>query len=80
MTTDTIPEAVLEGLEEVRADGGYNMLARNDIIRDMMSRADSAGHPLGTTEAEYRQGSSWLVDNEDRYMEALNAMGARRSK
>ena len=77
--TPDIPEAVLQGLEEVREEGAFNMLARDDIIRDMMGRADDGGYPLGIEEAEYRQGISWLVDNKPRYMEALIAMGHRRT-
>lgn len=75
-----IPDAVLQGLEEVRADGEHNMLERNSIIRDMLQRADTGGSPLGLQEGEYRKAILWLVDNESRYMEALKAMGARRSK
>ncbi|KKM95367.1 hypothetical protein LCGC14_1188910 [marine sediment metagenome] len=80
MLENDIPEAVLQGLEEVRQEGGFNMLARNDIIRDMLHRADDGGYPLGLEEAEYRSAISWLVDNESRYMEALNEMGARRTR
>ncbi len=77
---DTIPEAVLQGLEEIRAGGAFNMLARNDIIRDMLQQADDGDCPAGIEEAEYRQGISWLIDNESRYMEALHEMGARRQR
>ena len=77
---DEIPEAVLVGLGEVRADGDYNMLARAEVIRDMLGRAGSGGSPIGIEEAEYRRGISWLADNEDRYMEALNEMGSRRGR
>ena len=76
---ETIPEAVLIGLEEVRADGEFNMLAYNSIIRDMLDRADTGGGPIGMEEGEYRGAICWLLDNKDRYMEALEAMGARRA-
>ena len=58
-----IPEVVLEELEEVRASGATNMFARDTVISLVMEV----------------EAADWLLDNKDRYMEALNAMGARRS-
>lgn len=58
-----IPENVLEALEEVRAGGETNMLARGVVIS------------LVTDE----EAEVWLIQNKDRYMEALKAMGERRS-
>jgi hypothetical protein len=78
MITGDIPEAVLLGLEEVRQEGAFNMLERDSVIRDMLARADDGGYPLDIEEVDYRKGISWLVDNKDRYMEALTAMGKRR--
>lgn len=75
---EAIPEAVLDGLEEVRADGQYNMLDYNGVVREMLGRADAGEWPVGIDEGEYRRGISWLVDNDARYMEALKAMGKRR--
>ena len=76
--SNSIPEAVLIGLEEVRADGEHNMYGRDAVIHDMLGRADAAQWPLGIEEAEYRAAICWLADNDDRYMEALIAMGERR--
>ena len=61
---EAIPENVLEALEEVRAEGLTNMLARNTVIGLMVD--EDAAH--------------WLDYNEGRYMEALIAMGERRTK
>lgn len=73
-----IPETVLQGLKEVRFDGEHNMLEWNSVIRDMLERADNGGYPIGVQESEYHAAILWLLDNEDRYMEALKEMGARR--
>lgn len=64
-----IPDTVLDELEEIRASGETNMYARKTVIRLLM---DAAG-------PRYSEAAVWVIQNEDRYMEALNAMGARRS-
>ena len=73
MTQEPVPESVLEILEVVRSNGETNMLARNTVIRLALEEADA------TEEQDDRLAVSWLVDNDKRYMEALNAMGTRRS-
>lgn len=74
---EAIPIDVLRALEEVRADGAYNMMERNSIIRYMLGLADGGGG-ASMEEAEYRQAISWLVDNPGRYMSAVVEMGNRR--
>ncbi len=69
MADQPIPEDVLEVLEEVRSGGETNMLARDTVI----ALADSISR-------DYDEAVAWLEANKDRYMEALNAMGARRSR
>ncbi len=73
MTTVTkdIPDAVLDILEVVRSGGETNMMARNAVIRLALEHADDEG-----TATQYAA-VMWLTDNDGRYMEALNAMGAR---
>ena len=66
MAEQEIPETVLEALEYVRSEGATNMLARSIVI----DLADAAG---------YDEAIAWLEANSDRYMEALNEMGTRRS-
>ncbi len=61
---DAVPEEVLDALEEVRASGATNMLAREVVIG-----------LIDDYEAE-----DWLVENKGRYMEALHKMGERRSE
>ena len=70
-----VPEAVLKALEQIRAEGHWNMLAYNSIVREMIELADS-----GDDLANWRAAASWLIDNKTRYMEALNQMGALRGK
>ena len=61
-----IPECVLESLEVVRSDGATNMMAREVVIMLVGELCDDD------------EAVAWLVQNKDRYMEALKAMGARR--
>ncbi len=68
---EEIPKAVLEALEEVRASGVTNMLARTVVIQEMLNADDD--------DDQARKASLWLYDNEGRYMEALTAMGERRA-
>ena len=65
-----IPESVLTCLEDVRASGVTNMLARTVVIQELLNADDD--------DEAAREASLWLYDNEGRYMEALKAMGARR--
>ena len=74
-TETDIPESVLTTLEDGRAGGETNMLARGTVIAIILQDADEA-----LDEAAYREAGMWLYDNEDRYMEALTAMGERRTK
>ncbi len=68
MTSDAIPTVVLDTLEAVRQDGDTNMLARDAV----MELAWILNCPVDAID--------WLYDNEPRYMEALQLMGARRAK
>jgi hypothetical protein len=61
--TEEIPKIVLTELEDVRAEGLYNMLDRASIISE-----------ISNSEAY-----AWLTTNKDRYMEALDLMGRRRT-
>jgi len=65
-----IPESVLNALEDVRESGMTNMFARETVIFYVDA--------LGEDEADQFEAVTWLNDNDDRYMEALNEMGARR--
>ena len=65
-----IPEAVLGALEVVRASGVTNMLARVAVINEMLNAEED--------DEDAREASLWLEEHDDRYMEALKAMGARR--
>lgn len=76
--SEPVPEHVLEGLEDLRASGVCNMLGRGDVIVSMMRCADDGEWPLTMEEVEYRTAIAWLLDNPDRYMEALIAMGEHR--
>lgn len=62
---EQIPEDVLEALEEVRASGQTNMLDREYVILLANDYSIDA--------------ATWIEDNKPRYMEALKAMGERRS-
>ena len=66
-----IPEAVLVALEVVRASGVTNMLDRVTVINEMLAADED-------DDWQAREASLWLDEHDDRYMEALNAMGARR--
>jgi hypothetical protein len=74
-TDAAIPESVLTTLEDVRAGGETNMMARDTVIAIILRDADEA-----MDEAAYREAAMWLYDNKGRYMEALRAMGERRTK
>ena len=65
-----IPEAVLVALEDVRESGVTNMLNRVVVINEMLDADED--------DEEAREASLWLEEHDDRYMEALTAMGARR--
>lgn len=65
---ETIPEEVLAALETVRASGATNMYDRNAVIF------------LAGNEHEAYLAADWLEQNKPRYMEALKAMGARRTR
>ena len=65
MTNGAIPETVLEALEEIRAGGETNMIMRQTVMK-LISDTD-----------EYPGAVLWLYDNNNRYMEALTAMGER---
>ena len=69
-TGEPIPEAVLIALEDVRESGVTNMLARTVVINEMLDADED--------DEEAREASLWLEEHDDRYMEALKAMGARR--
>ena len=70
--SDDIPAEVIDVLEYVRAGGETNMLARHSVIKLALDAADEE-------EIEgWRNAVTWLAGNEDRYMEALEAMGQRR--
>lgn len=71
---EAIPEEVLEALEEARGYGLFNMLARNDVIRLIQEFAEDQDRQ------DFRNAVLWLYDNDGRYMEALTAMGARRTQ
>ncbi len=68
---EQIPEDVLVALEQVRSSGVTNMMARQVVIQEMLNAPDD--------DAAAREASLWLYDNPDRYMEALTAMGERRT-
>jgi hypothetical protein len=70
--TSPIPESVLEALEAVRASGQTNMLARSTVI----TLVDSYYDP--DTIDGMDEAIDWLMDNKNRYVEALTAMGERR--
>ncbi len=74
-TAEGIPESVLTTLEDVRAGGETNMLARDTVIAIILRDADEA-----LDEATYREAAAWLFRESDRYMEALTAMGEHRTK
>lgn len=57
-----IPQYVIEALATVREWGRYNMFAREDVIRS-----------TGMFDVQAR---TWLTANKERYMDALNDMGA----
>ena len=65
-----IPEAVLGALEVVRVSGVTNMLDRTTVINEMLDAEED--------DEQAREASLWLEEHDDRYMEALTAMGARR--
>lgn len=67
-TQEEIPVEVLEWLEIARSDGSFNMMARNDVIRLIMEQDESEG----------LDAANWLINNKNRYMEALTEMGKRR--
>ena len=71
-TTDeqAIPEAVLIALEVVRESGVTNMLDRVRVINEMLDAEED--------DEDAREASLWLEEHDDRYMEALKALGARQ--
>ena len=74
MTTDTIPEGVLAIMEVVRSGGETNMFDRNAVIALSLQAATDS------EEQDDREAVVWLTGNKGRYMEALKAMGARRTR
>ena len=64
--TEPIPDRVLDELEQIRAEGPVNMMDR----RGVQAEANIRG--MYTLVC-------WIEDNQRRYMEALMAMGQRRS-
>lgn len=68
--SEPIPEFVLIALEDVRESGVTNMLARETVINEMLDAEED--------DEDARDASLWLEEHDDRYMEALKAMGARR--
>lgn len=60
-----IPEYVLDALETVRDNSQLNMLARMQVINELSD--------------EDQKAASWLLQNEERYVEALGEMGLRRA-
>ncbi len=62
---EQIPEDVLVALEQVRSSGVTNMMGRDTVILHANDYSIDA--------------ATWLEDNKSRYMEALTAMGERRS-
>ena len=75
MMTD-IPAVVLEVLEVVRSGGETNMMARDVVIL----LADEIEYLTDGAAEVGMEAVAWLIANKDRYMEALNAMGARRTQ
>ena len=73
---DEIPEAVLEVLEVVRSGGETNMMARDAVIL----LADEIEYLTDGTAETGMEAVAWLIANKPRYMEALNTMGARRTR
>lgn len=61
---EPIPEFVIEALAVVRESGLTNMFARGVVI-DLVGDIDEP------------EAFNWLVENKDRYMDALMAMGKR---
>lgn len=59
---EMIPENVIEALAEARAIGTYNMFDRKGVISLIENFDEDA--------------AEWLNVNKDRYMDALNEMGA----
>lgn len=64
--SDTIPVEILEELEQVRSESSVNMMDRKGVQR--------AANEAGLWELV-----GWIEDNKRRYMEALMAMGNRRT-
>lgn len=60
-----IPIEVLDALEEVRASGRTNMMARQTVI--------ACAYEDGNYSA-----ANWLADHDSDYMPALTEMGERR--
>lgn len=66
MDREDIPKMVVDALEVVRDSGATNMMARPAVI-ELVAVEDAAA-------------ADWLNTHLDDYMEALYAMGARRSE
>ena len=74
--TEEIPTEVLDALEFAREDSSYNMLDRDGVISVLLGHIDDI---IGIEpRIEARKAIDWLVENKNRYMEALTAMGERR--
>lgn len=61
---DPVPDTVLDALERIRLTGRYNMHLRPAIINSCRIPDEESA-------------AMWLIDNPDRYMEALEALGTR---
>lgn len=59
---DTIPDYVIDTLIRIREQRGINMLDYDRVVRD----AERIGHPFT---------AMWLVNNQARYVEVLEAVG-----
>ncbi len=59
---EQIPQYVIDALLIIRDNTATNMLARNTVIALIIDRYGYAA-------------ADWLMDNPERYMDALNAMG-----
>jgi hypothetical protein len=64
MPDKAIPQNVIRALAQVRESGAYNMFSRKEVIN------------MIALDLEDWDAAEWLTDNKDRYMDALNEMGA----
>lgn len=67
---EEIPEEVIQILAEIREEGKYNMMDYTAVVGEALG--------IAVFMKGSREAAIWLMENKERYVEALKEMGERR--